>query len=162
MNNNSLAQSSNFEFGCPTFDFGPQRLTQTAIPGLNVGYFETGSRRGAVVHVQGDTVTYNDLPVTMLVDENFETFLEFYDKFMKDFNPEDGTFNLDDFECYIQINDNQGYPLFKVEYHNCKLVSYDDITLDTQTDQEFITFTVNIKYDYYTIVRSPQPETFYE
>jgi hypothetical protein len=98
----------------------------------------------------------------MLIDENFETFLEFYDKFMKHFNPEDGTFSLGDFDCYVQINDNQGYPLFRIDYRNCKLAGYDDITLDTQTDQEFITFGVNIRYDYYDITRSPQPETIYE
>ena len=150
---NNLAQTSNFEFGCPDLDFSTKYVTQCNIPGLQLSHFETGSRRGAKIHVQGDTVTYNDLSVTYLMDEEFDLFFQFYDKFMSNFNPEDGTFSLGDFNCYVQINDNQGDPIFRVDYYNCKLASYDDISLDSQNDQEFFTFNVNYSYDYYKITR---------
>jgi len=150
---NNLAQSSNYEFGCPQFSYTEKHVVQTNIPGLQLSHFETGSRRGAKLHIHGDTVNYNDLSVTILVDEEFRSYLEFYDKFMQGFNPEDGTYFTDDFNCYVQINDNQGDPLFRVDYFNCKLASTDDITLDSQNDQEYITFTVNFAYDYYKITR---------
>lgn len=150
---NNLAQSSNYEFGCPDLDFSTKYLIQSNIPGLQISHFETGSRRGAKLHIGGDTVAYNDLALTFLMDEKFELFFEFYDKFMKNFNPEDGTFDIKDFNCYVQINDNQGEPLFKLDFFNCRLNSYDDIALDSQNDQEFFTFSVGVTYDYYLITR---------
>ena len=151
MNTNSLAQSSNFEFGCPDMNFGPKFVTKLTLPGIQVENPQTGIRGGAKGFFGASAVTYSSLKFDLLIDEMYKVYFEFYNTFMRNISPTSGKFDVKEFESYVQINDSKGYPIFKVNYHGCRLKSTGDIELVSGDDGEKITMSVEIDYDYFDI-----------
>lgn len=153
MNYNNLAQKTNFTAGSEALELLPFYLTSVNIPGINFGHPEIGGRTGSRFAVGGDTLTYNTLSFEMLVDEDFEIYHEFMDKITDSVNPETGTFAGIEFGFWVEINNNKGNKLFKMEFYNCRVDNIGDVQLDTQDDMTEYMLSVDIKYDYYKIIR---------
>lgn len=156
MNYHNLAQKTNYIAGSDKLQLLPFYLTNVNIPGINFSHPEIGGRYGSKLNVIGDSITYNSLSFEMLIDEDFLIYHEFTDKIIQSINPEKGTFASIEFDFWIQINNNKGNKLFKIEFYNCKIESLGDIMLDTQDDITEHTLSVEIKYDYYKIIKSQQ------
>lgn len=157
MNYNNLAQKTNYIAGSDKLPKLPFYLTTVNIPGINFSHPEIGGRYGSRLNVVGDSITYNELSFEMLVDENFEIYHEFMDKVVHNINPESGTFAPIEFDFWIQINNNKGNKLFKINFTNCRISSLDDIILDSQDDITEYIMSVSIRYDYYTIEKNIVP-----
>lgn len=152
MNYGNIAQKTNFLCGSDELDFGPLFVQSFAIPGINFSHTDiAGSRHGAKLHIQGDSCTYNNLNLNLLIDEDFKSYFDFYDKVMKGFNPREGKFANQEFNFWITVTDLKGYPLFKTEFFSCRIESIGDIELTTTDDSTANTLSIDIVYDYYTI-----------
>ena len=152
MNYNNLAQKTNYIAGSDKLELAPFFLTAVNIPGLNFSHVEVGGKAGRF-NVTGDTLVYNALAFEMLIDEDFKVYHEFMDKAVKSINPESGTYASQEFDFWIQVNNNKGNKLFKLEFYNCRLESIGDIQLDSQDDITEHTLAIDIKYDYYKLVK---------
>jgi hypothetical protein len=159
MNYNNLAQKTNYIAGSDKLDLTPFYLTTVNIPGISFSHPEMGGRYGSRLNVTGDTLTYNALSFEMLVDEDFNVYHEFMDKVFDNVNPESGTFAAQEFDFWIEVNNNKGNKLFKIEFYNCRIDSLGDILLDSQDDITEHLMSIDIKYDYYKIVKSQQIPT---
>lgn len=153
MNYNNLAQKTNFVAGSDKFDTLPFYLTTVNIPGVNFSYPEVGGRGSTRLNLAADTITYNALSFEMLVDEDFKIYHEFMDKIVKNISVKGANFADNTFDFWVEINNNKGNRLFKVEFHNCRIETIGDIMLDTQDDITEYTLPVDIKYDYYEIIK---------
>lgn len=153
MNYSNLAQKTNYIAGSDKLKLTPFFLTAVNIPGVNFSHPEISGRYGVKMNVTGDSITYNALSFEMLIDEDFEIYHEFMDKAVESINPESGSFSSQEFDFWIQINNNKGNKLFKIEFYNCRLESIGDIQLDTQDEITEHSMTVDIKYDYYKIIK---------
>lgn len=151
MNYNNLAQKTNYVAGSDKLDLLPFYLTTVNLPGINLSHPEIGGRSGARLNVTGDTLTFNALSFEMLIDEDFNIYHEFMDKIFQNIDPEAGTFEGQEFDFWVEVNNNKGNKLFKVEFYNCRIESIGDILLDTQDDMTEYTMSVDIKYDYYKV-----------
>lgn len=151
MNYNNLAQKTNYIAGSDKFDDLPFYLVNLNIPGINFSYPEVSGRTGARFNLAGDSLTFNTLSFEMLVDEDFNIYHEFMDKIRENINVESGSFADNVFDFWVDINNNKGNKLFKIEFHNCRIESVGDILLDSQDDMTEYTMTVDIKYDYFTV-----------
>lgn len=152
MNYNNLAQKTNYVAGSVALELAPFYLTTVNIPGINFTHVDVGGKAGRF-SVTGDTLSYNILSFEMLIDEDFKIYHEFMDKAIKAINSETGTFASQEFDFWIQINNNKGNKLFKIEFYNCRLESIGDIQLDSQDEITEHNMNVDIKYDYFKIIK---------
>lgn len=152
MNYNNLAQKTNYIAGSDKLELLPFYLTTVNLPGINLSHPEVGGRAGKL-NVTGDTLSYNSLSFEMLVDEDFNIYHEFMDKIFENIDPEEGTFANIEFDFWVEVNNNKGNKLFKVEYYNCRIESIGDVLLDSQDDITEYTMSVDVKYDYYKIIK---------
>lgn len=155
MNYNNLAQKTNYIAGSVALDLAPFYLTTVNIPGINFSHVEVGARAGRF-SITGDTLVYNPLNFEMLIDEDFKIYHEFMDKAFKNVNSETGTFASQEFDFWIQVNNSKGNKLFKIEFYNCRLDSVGDIILDSQDEITEHVMTVDVKYDYFKIIKGDQ------
>lgn len=153
MNYNNLAQKTNYTAGSDKLELLPFYLTTVNLPGINLSHPSLSSRSGTLLNVTGDTVQYNALSFEMLVDEDFQIYHEFMDKIFNNINPETGTFASQEFDFWVEINNNKGNKLFKMEFYNCRIESVGDINLDSQDDMTEYTMSVEIKFDYYKVFK---------
>lgn len=154
MNYNNLAQKTNYVAGSDKLDLLPFYLTTVNLPGINLSHPEVGGRSGSRLNLTGDTLTYNSLSFEMLIDEDFNLYHEFMDKVFANIDPEDGTFDNVEFDFWVEVNNSKGNKLFKIEFSNCRIESVGDVLLDTQDDITEYTMSVDVKYDYYKIIKS--------
>jgi hypothetical protein len=154
MNTNNLAQKTNFTAGSDQLQFTPFYLTSVNIPGVNFSHPELGGRSGTKFNVTSDNITYNPLSFEMLLDEDFKIYHEFMRKINKSISPETGKFESVEFDFWVVINNNKSSPLFKMEFHNCRIETISDIQLDVTDDMTEHTLSVDIKYDYFEIVKT--------
>lgn len=152
MNHNNLAQKTNYIAGSDKLALAPFYLTSVNLPGLSFNHIIAGGKAGKFT-VTGDTLTYNTLSFEMLIDEDFKIYHEFMDKVTANINPEKGTFAGQTFDFWIQINNNKGNKLFKVEFYGCCISSIGDIELDSQDDITEHNMGIEISYDYFKIIK---------
>jgi hypothetical protein len=152
MNYNNLAQKTNYLCGSNELEFGPVYLQSFSIPGMSFSHPELGgSRFGSKLHMQGDSVSYSDLSFTLLIDENFKVYHEFFDKVMQGFNPECDKFANAEFNFWIIVTNNKGTPIFRVDFTSCRISSLGDIELATNDDSTFNTLSVTLNFDFYKV-----------
>lgn len=156
MNHNNFAQKTNYIAGSDKLELLPFYLTTVNVPGINFSHAEIGGRSGTRLNITGDTLVYNALSFEMLIDEDFKIYHEFMDKITANINPENGTFASIEFDFWVEINNNKGNKLFKIDFYNCRVESIADIQLDSQDDITEYTMSVEIKYDYYKINNDAQ------
>jgi hypothetical protein len=151
MNYHNLAQKTNYIAGSDKLDLIPFYLTTLNIPGISLGHPELGGRTGSRLNVTADTITYNTLSIEALVDEDFNVYHELMDKIFANVDPEEGTFDNVEFDFWVEVSNNKGNKIFKLELFNCRIETIGDIQLDSQDDSTEYTMPIDVKYDYFKI-----------
>jgi len=100
----------------------------------------------------GDEVTFGELSLTVLLDEDFNSFTESIEfiKLFKDY--EANTTSWDDaFTGILMTTNNRNRFNKTFEFHNCWFQSVSDLTFtSTSTDATPLTFTISVIYDYFS------------
>jgi len=154
MNYNNLAQKTNFTAGSDKFKNLPFYLTSINIPGINFSLPEVGGRAGSRLALAGDVLTYNGLSFEMLIDEDFNIYHEFMDQVIQNISPTSGQYADNSFDFWVEINNNKGHKILKIEFTNCRIESIGDIFMSTIDDSTESIMTVDVKYDHYTIIKN--------
>lgn len=148
-NYNNFAQRTNWIAGSDKFEKVPMYLTTVNIPGITFSHPEVGGRNSAKIHLSGDTISYNTLTFDMIVDEDLEIYRELMKVVNKNINVEEGTFRDFYFDFWIELNNNKGNHIMKLEFFNCRLESIADIILDSQDESTEFLLSVELSFDYY-------------
>lgn len=152
MNYNNLAQKTNFIAGSGEFENIPMFLTSVNIPGMSLNHPEVGGgRAGSRLNLNSDTVNWNMLSFELLIDEDFEIYKEIMRIVRKHINPTTGSFGNFSFDFFIEISNNKGNGVMRLEFENCRLMSVGDIALDTQDQATEHTMSMELVYDHYEI-----------
>ena len=85
----------------------------------------------------------------MIIDEKFKLYKELMETVSKTNNPENGTFSIQEFDFWIELRNNKGNKLFKIDFVNAKFESIDDVQLDVTNDEVYNTLSCSIVYDYF-------------
>lgn len=157
MNINNLAQRTNFTAGSNAFQDVPFFLTALNIPGFNLSHVQVGGRNSTKMFTSADTVTWNPLSFDMLIDEDFIIYTELMNTIRKNINVDTGDFSNFSFDFWIELNNNKGNKVLKIEFKNCRIESIGDIQLDTQDDATENVLNVSMLYDFYNIDHSVIP-----
>jgi hypothetical protein len=150
MNTNNFHQKSNFTAGGSLFDKSTYYLTSVNIPGLSLSPIEVGGRGSSKMQLSPDTITWSPLTFDVLIDEDFEVYKEINDIFRKNIKA-DGTFEDLYFDFWVEVSNNKGNKIMKLDFTNCRLTSISDIFMDTQDDTTEHTLSIDLIYDTYDI-----------
>jgi len=154
MNQNNLAQKSNYTAGSHALQIGMLYLTSVNIPGISFNHPELSTRSGSKLNLGGDTLSYNSLALEVLLDEQFLVYEELTKKIFDSVNPVSGAFAMPDFDFWVQINNSKGNYTMKIDFTNCRIESIGDITFEPSSDETEFTLSIELKYDYYKVTRT--------
>ena len=152
MNIHNFAQKTNWTGGSDRFELIPFYLTTVNIPGMTFNLPETGARFGSKLNLASDTVSYNTLNFTFLIDEEFEIYRKFYEYLNLAVDTPDGTFSNTPFSFWIELNNSKSNKILKFEFYNCRIESIGDIELDTTNSETESTMNLSLKFDYFKII----------
>lgn len=150
-NINNLSQKTNYVLGSNELKLVPIFATTVSIPGINFSHPEVGGRFGPKLHVSSDFASFNSISCDCLIDENMKILLEILKIMRNAYSPHDGSFANRSFDFWLQLHNNKGNPVFRIDFNNSRLVNFSDITLSTQDDTNSGTFTIEINYDSYEL-----------
>lgn len=139
------------------------------IPGLNLGIAEQPSYLKNI-DTPGDKISFDDLTIRFLVDENLENYMEIQNWMRGLGYPEslDEIYNLQKEQKYVNTNDSKlmniysdgtlqiltssNTPNFKLKFKDLWPYSLSNLSFDaTDTDIEYLTAEVSFKYTIYNI-----------
>lgn len=151
MNYNNLAQRTNFIASSDKFKNLPFFLTSVNIPGITLAHPEIGGANSSRIKLSSDTVTFNSLSFEMLVDEDFLIYQELMGIIRDNVDVNSGTFKDLCFDFFIELHNNKGNKILKLDFFNCRIESIGDIVLDTQDEATHYLLSMELVYDYYEI-----------
>lgn len=125
--------------------------TEVNIPGLTLGEINIG--RPVVRDLRnGDSLTYEDLSVTVLCDETFSAWKEIYSYIMKASDPDTADIDVVEpiFDSTLFLTTNKNNIQHKFNFYNCFFKAISSIQLTSQSSEEdHISFTITLGYSYY-------------
>jgi len=101
----------------------------------------------------GDSLTFNDLSLTIICDEDLKAYKEIYSYLILSANPNTGRLNISDsvFDCYLDLTTNKNNVKHKLHFYNAFIKSVSDIQLESTTSEgEAPTFTAEMAYSFFT------------
>ena len=125
---------------------------EAAIPGITIGtianrYQSMDDKR------PGDSINFNDLTLTIICDEDLSAFKEIlkYLNMTHDVRTNEIQVQPEVFDSYLYITTNKNNIQYKLHFYDMWIESISDLVLQTITgDDNSISFTVGLKYNYYT------------
>jgi len=150
INSRNYSQKTNFMCGTPDLPLLPFYVTTLNIPGVNTNIPENSGRQGAAVHFAPADMSFNNLSLEVLLDEDYKIFQELINAIKIDV--ETGTFENHFFDFWIEVTNDMGHPVLKIEYHECLIETIGDLQLSSNDDITEQTFTLDIKFDWFKII----------
>lgn len=124
------------------------------IPGLTLG--ELNISRPVVRDLRnGDSLSYDDLEVEILTDEELKAFKEIYDYIYKASNPDTADIDVVEpiFDSTLLLTTNKNNIQHKINFYNCFFKGISGIQLTSQSsEEEQVTFTITLGYSYYEFI----------
>jgi len=140
----------------PNLEFFAQQVQH---PSMDITPTEVAYRRVGSVVTPGDTITFGALNMDVLLDENMKVYEELYDWFVRLVNENHknntGKMYDDSLSSYCDIrvsvlsshnNSNR-----TIKYVNALPISLGDIAFTASTDEQFISFPVTFRFDYFEL-----------
>ena len=150
-NTRNFTHNSNFFFGSNLFgDEALFNIQTVNLPGLNFAHIQAG-KQSSMLNFQADTLNFNDLTVDIIIDEELEVWKDIAGSMLKMRDGESGLGELIEKNSWLEIQDDNGGSVLKLKLTNCLIESIDDLAYNSNSDDEIITMSVTIRYDYYEI-----------
>jgi len=122
-------------------------IKTVSIPEISMESTQEPEYPNTTLAIEGDVVTYGDLPVTIFVDEHFNVYQELYNWFFKSLPGKDNV--RPQVPATIMIFNNQfTKTVAKFKFKNMFLSALPSIEYDNYSST-VITLSLTFKYDYY-------------
>ena len=143
----------------PNLEFFCQTVTH---PGMLITAPEVPFRRIQGIPFPGESITFNELSLTIILDENLESYNEMYlwlrrllETDMNDTNPLDASItNPSPYaDMTLSILSSHNNQTKQVRYLDCVPTALGDIQFEsTATGTEFITYVASFRFSYFELV----------
>lgn len=151
INANNIAQRTNFILGTSKLPKSVMMVQTVNIPSISVNHVTgIGGRFGVQLKVGADNSEYSDVTFDVLLDEDLLVLREVLALMQKQVHPGDGVFEDTYWDFWLQVNNNKGHPLFRIDFIHSRLSSISDVSLDSMDDGNN-TMSLTITYDWYEI-----------
>ena len=155
----NFSHTSNFIFGTNLFGEEATYLLQSVnLPGMSMSHVQV-NHRSIMGNIQGDTTTFNDLSLEFIVDEELVLWKQIANHFKKMREQDKGTGDLINEYAWLEIHDDNSRKVLKLDFHGALFESFDDLIFNTTSDDDVLTLSGSMKYDYYTIDDGVSPWT---
>lgn len=119
------------------------------IPDVNTGTLEQ-SFTNQTLPLPGNNMTWGELSITFLVDEEMSNYKAIFDWLLK--AQTDDTFALDNNDIILTVFTAQGNRVYDFIFTNCFPSDVTSLTFETTTPDDVpLECTVTFKYDYFSI-----------
>jgi hypothetical protein len=126
---------------------------EASIPGITIGtvsqhYQSMEDKR------PGDSITFDDLTLTIICDEDLGAFKEILKYINMTHNVIDNVIQVkpEVFDSFLFITTNKNNIQYKIHFYDMWIETVSALSLQTITgDDNSISFTVGLKYNYYTL-----------
>lgn len=151
MNTRNFQRDTQIEFGTRLFGEITSYNVQTVmIPGIDTTNIEIPNR-GVMAELQGDQILFQDLSLTLLVDEDLNTWKDLMKHMFDHIQLPSGHFELNQANSWITIRDSAGKIMLNLVFHGSNITSVSGMSYDTTGEDTEITLDISIRYDYYSI-----------
>ncbi len=134
--NNSYTTQTNIRFGTADMKnlfFNAQTMN---LPSIMCEPPQQNTRAGGVQLFASDTVHYDDLNITAILDKNWKVYDDLYEYFLEGLNVETGKFShFKEFDLWADFYDGKGKVTKRFWFYGCRLTSFGGVELNT-TDME--------------------------
>jgi len=153
LNKRNFTHNSNFVFASNLFEDKEVEyfLQEVNLPGINFNHITTSVSAVPLV-LQGDTPQYNDLMLSFILDEELILWKEIFKKLTLMRNPENSYGDNDEKWGNLIIQDDNSKEILKLEFHNLRIESVGDLEFNSNSEDEELTLSVTVKYDYFIIL----------
>ena len=129
-------------------------VTNSPLPGFSINPL-TLSRPVVDDKRPGGQLTYTDLSLTVLCDEDLNAFKEIYSYLILAANPNTGDLEINKtvFDSTLFILTNKNNIQHKVYFYNCFFTRVGDLVFNSNaTDADHITFDIDLSYSFYNFI----------
>lgn len=160
LNNINLLQPNGFKLtidrkNFPNLEFFAQNI---AHPTVDATAAELSYKRVSRIHMPADKLTFGDLTVNLILDENMNSYIEMFNWLSRIVeeempNPLDRTQNLPPHEADItvQILNSTNNVVRTIRYIDCVPTSLGFLDLSTQNAEGYIVLPVTFRFTYFNI-----------
>ena len=161
LNNINLLQPNSFKLtinrkNFPNLEFFAQNI---AHPTVDATAAELSYKRVSRVHMPADKLTFGDLTVNLILDENMNVYIEMFNWISRlveeeKVNPSDRTQELPPHEADItvQILNSSNNVTRSIRYIDCVPTSLGFLDLSVQNAEGYIVLPVTFRFTYFNIV----------
>jgi hypothetical protein len=150
--NKNYALDTSIYFGSTLFTEGTIYNVQSVnLPGVDFSHPQIASRSGALITGEADNITFNDLQLTLIIDEGFSIWTEIMTNAFNMVSVTKSMFNKNYHDAYVIITDSQGNDILKVWFRNAQITSIGDLPFSSSNMNEHLTLDIGLKYDYMEI-----------
>lgn len=153
----NYAQKTNFIAGCPQIPGMEFYLHDVSLPGITLDLQEAKTF-ALTKYVAATSHSYGSLSFSVLIDEDFVIYDEFFNQIVNAKALINGTYAQIEFDFFVQVYNNKGKLLFTEFFKDCMLESIGDVSLTSTDNTVTNTFDVNFKFDWLEIQRDGLPE----
>lgn len=151
MSNRNFSHTSNFVFGTNLFGEATTYALQSVnLPGMSFSHIQV-NKRSVMGNIQGDTPTFNQLSLEFIVDEKLELWIEIVQNFKKMREQQRGIGEKITEYAWLEIHDDDSNRILKLNFTGALFESVDDLLFNTTGEDEVMTLTASMMYDYYEI-----------
>ncbi len=155
--NTNTINASNFVFLLSSNKLKNLEFRLQSFTGLGINLGEVVRYWNSLNHtVPGDSMIFNDLTLTALVDEDMIIIEDLYDYMfrIKDFDNND--LNIEEWTGTLFTSTNKNNYSKRFIFYNCWIKSFSDLNFSTTaTDSEPLTVDLTVNYTYY-IIKDPE------
>jgi hypothetical protein len=127
--------------------------TEASIPSVTIGTIEAGWQSMKDKR-PGDSLDYEPLALTTIVDEDFQIYTDFYALLNTTHNPKTNRIQVtpEVFDLTIFITTNKNNPIYSVTFYDAWIQTISAIELQTISgDDNGIKVTIGISYNYFLL-----------
>jgi hypothetical protein len=159
--NTSFLQTTKFSFSFPTLPFLKYFCQSVTLPGISTQPVAVTSPF-AKMYRHGDTLEYEPMVVTALIDEDLRLWEETYNwllsltkpkqfsQYVKYYNAQGAPYH----DGALTVNTNANNPNLRIKFTNCHPVSLSQVQFSTFTNAETtITCDISFRYDQFEFER---------
>lgn len=158
LGNKNFALDTSIYFGSPLLDqdviYNVQNVT---LPGLTFNHQQIGTKFGTFLNSTADSVEFNDLQISILLDDNFISWTKLINIALNMVSVDKG-FAAKEEDSYIMITNAMGNEVTRINFYNSKIMSIGDLNYSSANENEILSLDITIKYDYFKIEKLSETE----
>lgn len=151
MNTRNFTRDTQVEFG--TNLFGEETIynvQNVLIPGIDTINVEVPNR-GVMAEIQGDQITFQELNLTLLVDEEMKVWKDVMKHMFDHISLPSGEFELNQADSWVTIRDSAGRIMLNIVFHDSNITNIGSLNYDTTGEDGELVLDISIRYDYFSI-----------